>query len=180
MLPPELIDHIFSFLRGDIPALKACSRAHSLFSKLAEQHLYTDIIVRRKHHPPPITHSFSDLYQQFSKNPCLLYYPRTLEIDTSLAGVVEPLSFNSMVPRMINLVSLKICGETNIKLPTIRDSLQQLSIEELDLCNFYDFPLSVLDNGKTIKKLTLSVRNARQSSNPYQTQARTSNRLKHS
>jgi hypothetical protein len=69
----------------------------------------------------------------------------------------------SMIPRMANLMSLKLRqvrpGSTMLSehfLSTFRNCLQQSSIEELHLSFFYDFPFPILDNGKNIKKLTLS------------------------
>jgi hypothetical protein len=46
LLAAELIDHIFSFLRGNIlAALTACSKANPFYSRLAERHLYPHIVV---------------------------------------------------------------------------------------------------------------------------------------
>jgi hypothetical protein len=167
MLPVELVDHVFSFLRGDIPALEACLQANPAYSALAERYLYADIVIQTNDDLlPEATHSITELYERFSKNPHLLYYPRTLEIDGCLAvsgTTLAVLSFIAKVPRMANLSILKFskffcCCQR----PTgpcdnlLRDCLSQLSIEELCLRNFYNISLSILDNGKDIKKLTLS------------------------
>jgi hypothetical protein len=63
---------------------------------------------------------------------------------------------------MTNLVSLKFYGPPYSNdlcddfISTFKNSLQQSSIEEVSLYLVCDFPFSVLDNGKNIKKLTLS------------------------
>jgi hypothetical protein len=66
---------------------------------------------------------------------------------------------------MPNLVSLTLCEQPEERcsddlykelLSTLGTCLQQSAIEELCLYSFYDFPLSVLDNSKNIKTLTLS------------------------
>jgi len=93
MLPAELIDLIFSFLQENTLALKACSKVHPLFSRLAERHIYAHIV------------SDSHFCQDIIENPHLLNYPRTLEIHP----LNQPLkSIMSVIPRMANLVSLRI------------------------------------------------------------------------
>jgi len=84
----ELIDLIFSFLQEDTLALKACSKAHPLFSRLAERHIYAHIV------------SDSHFCQDIIENPHLLNYLRTLEIHP----LNQPLkSIMSVIPRMSSL-----------------------------------------------------------------------------
>lgn len=156
LLPPELIDHIFSFLQQNISALKACSKAHPLYSRLAERYLYTDLTVDLL--------GVSELHKQLSWNSRLLDYPRSLEIRGGSRFYFKPmipLLIMPMVPRMANLMSLRIIGipcsfgQYEEFISTFTNCLQSSSIEQLDLTYLYDFPLSVLDNGKNIKKLTL-------------------------
>lgn len=150
LLPVELIDRIFSFLQGDILTLKACSKAHSLYSRLAERYLYADIFV--------VTND-RELYKQLSGNSHILDYPRTLEIHTALASLDLTLSIILMIPQMPNLMSLSLYGMLDIcedSVSTFRNCFQQSSIEQLHLQNCHGFPFSVLDNAKSIKKLTLS------------------------
>jgi len=161
LLPADPIDHIFSFLRGDRPTLKACSEAHSLYARLAERHLYADIVVRTKN-PSAV----SELHKKLSNDSHILDYARTLEIDSSQADLEPPrlvaLSIMSMIPRMANLISLTLCeipcshDMYEDFLSTFRTCLQQSTIEAVCLYRFYDFPLSVLDSCKSLKKLTLS------------------------
>ena len=158
MLPVELIDHIFNFLRNDTSALQACSKAHPLYSRLAERHLYREFVIE------PL--AVSELYKHLSENPRFLDYPRTLHIRCGLHFHVNPsesvLLIMPMIPRMTNLISLTL---HDLPCPfdlyddfisTFRNCLPQLSIEQLCLISLYDFPLSVLDNCKTIKQLMLS------------------------
>jgi hypothetical protein len=130
LLPPELIDHIFSFLRGDISALKACSEAHPSVSRLAERHLYADIWT--------FPHEDSDLLGQLSENPRLLEHPRALTIYGGLEGQILPTM--GMIPRMPNLrlVSLAIfrrdpCPSYQFKefISMLTTCLLQSSIEQL-------------------------------------------------
>jgi|SRR6266545_7127661 len=44
MLPVEILEYIFSCL--DVNSLKASSKVHTLFSRVAERHLYTDIALQ--------------------------------------------------------------------------------------------------------------------------------------
>ena len=151
LLPPELIDHIFSFLQGDILALKACSEVHPLYSRLAEPHLYSHIVFK-----PPRTEICIHILQ----NTRLLDYPRTLDIRTSSFDKLCPvlLSLMTMIPRMVNLVSLTIQDlPMCVKYHSVfRRCLQQSSFQQLSLLNNYGFPLSILDGAKNIKHLTLS------------------------
>ena len=164
LLHAELIDYIFSFLRGDISALEACSKSHPFFSQLAERHLYADIVVTLMDNL-----SVPELYECLSKNPHILGYPRTLKIYANssilprvLARKVLPIF--SMIPRMANLTSLKLCEKPSGSLhfnrtflSTLFEScLQQSSVEKIHLSRFRDLPLSILDNVKNIKMLTLS------------------------
>ena len=149
-LPAELIDNIFSFLRGDIPALRACS-THPFLSRIAERYLYADIALD------------SALYERFSKNPYLLHYPRTLEIQANATLVPDLLlmSIVTMIPRMGNLTSLKLCETQdyfNRSFLSIlfENWLRQSSVEQVYLSRLRDFPLSVLNNVQNIKKLTFS------------------------
>jgi hypothetical protein len=159
LVPAELVDHIFSFLRGERSALEECSKAHPMFSRLAEPYLYADILIHMSNE-----RALSELYKQLSENPHILNFPRTLEIlrgDPSPMLFPQPkvLSIMSVIPQMTNLVSLTLegqwCDGLYDFLSTFRTCLRQSAIEELCLKDFLDFPFSILDNGKNIKKLTL-------------------------
>ncbi len=146
-LPAELIDHIFSYLRKNISALKACSKAHPLYSRLAERHLYAHIIVDLR------TKDVCNLLE----NPRLLDYPRTLEIRYRNPS---PISIMPVIPRMTNLVSLSIhdpsrLWERDVFFSTFRNCIQQSSFQELHLFDFTLLPLSILDDARYIKLLTL-------------------------
>jgi len=151
LLPAELIDRIFSFLQGDTSALKACSSAHPVYSKLAERYLYADLQIN------PV--AVSELHEQISKYPHLLTYPRTLQFffDES----VRSITMMSMIPRMSNLVSFTLCGHPvwyvldQSFLSAFKTCLQQSAIQEVCLTNLYGIPFSVLDYGRNIRKMTL-------------------------
>ena len=160
-LPAELIDHIFSFLKEDIPALAACSNAHPLISRLAERYLYADIVVR-------MDTTAAESYERiFFENPHILHYPRTLEIqaNTFPRDLRREMSFLSIIPRMANLTSLKLieCRYKGSGYFTqsflsllFEKCIQRPSVEQIHLCRFRNLTFSILDNVKTLKKLTLS------------------------
>jgi len=153
-LPAELVDHIFSFLpQEDTSALKACSKAHPLFSSLAERYLYKHVVID-KH---------SEVCNPVIKNPRLLDYPRTLEIFAYITDRnLLPIDIMSVIPRMANLVSLRIdgplCpyGQRAEFFSMFRNCLHHSSFRELHLFSIFFFPFSILDDAKNIKKLTLS------------------------
>jgi len=164
LVPAELVDHIFSFLRGERLALEECSKAHPMFSTLAEPYLYADILIHNER-------AVSELYKQLSDNPHILAFPRTLEIlDTDPPILIPPsepkvLSVMSMIPRMTNLVSLSLSdlwqwsesldGFYYDFLSKFRTCLRESAIEELCLKDFHEFPFSILDGGGNVKKLEL-------------------------
>ena len=161
-VPPELIDHILSFLRGDKSALEACLKVHPVFSSIAEPYLYADIIIRKNYKT-----ALSELHKLISENPHFLNFPRTFRLEFRRAdyslGPPDPevLLIIPMLPRMANLISLTLAGQWPYRLhedimSTFETCIHQLTIEELCLESFRIFPLSILDGGKTIKKLTLS------------------------
>jgi hypothetical protein len=159
MLPSELVDHIFSFLRGDRSALEECSKAHPMLSRLAEPYIYADNridVIDEK--------SLSELYTLLSENPHILKFARTLKIlhcDYTYSRLgADPLLM--MIPQMTNLVSLSLenfgwsYGHSNENLfSTFRTFLRQSTIEELCLNSVKYFPFSILDNCKNLRKLTL-------------------------
>ena len=147
LLPAELIDHIFSFLRKDTLALNACSKAHPLYSRLAERYLYAHIVID------------PEVCNLILENPRLLDHPRSLEFDST--KTLLSISIMSIIPQMTNLVSLSISFTCPVEqrdefISTFRNCLQQSSFQELHLFNLYDLPFSILDDAKNIKKLTLS------------------------
>ena len=147
-LPAELIDHIFSFLRKDPLALKACSKAHPLCSRLAERHLYAHIVVDP---------GAPDVSNSILENLRLLNYPRTLQFISHFHTPMIMISIMSVIPRMVNLVSLTMNGLLDEEcLSAFRNCIQQSSFQELHLVGVHNLPLSVLDDVRNIKQLTLS------------------------
>jgi len=153
-LPAEVTDHIFSFLRKDTLALKACSKAHPLYSRLAERYLYAHIVIDPR---------APEVCNLILENPRLLDYPRSLEIRSFLNFTRNPLpiSIMPMIPRMANLVSLCISypcpyHQRDEFISTLRNCLQRSSFQKLRLSDIYDLPFSILDDAKNIKQLTLS------------------------
>jgi len=149
-LPAELIDHVFSFLQTDIPSLKACSKAHPLYSRLAERHIYAQIVT-------------SEVFKDILENPHLLDYPRTLEIRRFARNPLA-IPIVSVIPRMANLISLKIQGPCSFSrryessstfFSTFINCIQQSSFQEFHLFHVYDISISFLDDARNIKQLAL-------------------------
>src|SRR6266542_5954723 len=75
-LPAEILDHIFSFLKLDPAALRACSESDPSLSRLAEPHLYFHVLLKTSNS----SSDTSNLAQLLSKRPHLAHYIRSLEI----------------------------------------------------------------------------------------------------
>jgi len=167
-LPAELIDHIFSFLQEDTLALKACSKAHPLLSRLAERHLFAHIIIDPSRY---LRSNVTEATNPIFENPRFLDYPRTLEIGACLYASrnLPVISIMSMIPQMTNLISLTIHDpyQTEGFISTLRNCLPQSPFQQLCLSNLYGFPFSILDDAKNIKQLTLY--NCRASDEPIST-----------
>ena len=148
VLPAELVDHIFSFLQKDIPALKACSKALPSYSRLAERYLYAHIELEQ------------EVGNDILENPQLLVHLRTLEIRFSFSQSHKQMAISIMaiIPRMTNLILLSISAPNWEEefVSVFGNILQQPSFQELRLSFIYGLPLSFLDNAKNIKQLTLS------------------------
>jgi len=153
-LPAELIDYIFSFLRGDIPALNACFGSHPSISQLAERYLFADVVFGEL----DSLMLYKKLSKKFSKNPRILQYIRTLKFFNTTSVYSELPVLLSMIPQMVNLVSVTLCEiqrNNPVNTSILRVCLQQPSVKRVLLSRFRRFPLSLLDKGKYIKKLTL-------------------------
>jgi len=78
-LPPEILDHILSFLQSDPAALKSCSESHPSLSQLAEPYLYAHVLLRTDDESQLFKPE--NLTELLSKRPYIVYYIRSLEID---------------------------------------------------------------------------------------------------
>src|SRR6266545_8240703 len=76
-LPAEILDHIFSFLKSDPAALRACSESHPSLSRLAEPHLYFHVLLKTS---DSSSDRPSNLAQLLSRRPHIAHYIRSLEI----------------------------------------------------------------------------------------------------
>ncbi|SRR5258705_12085302 len=154
MLPFELLDHIFRFLRNDISALQACSNTHPIFDVLTKRHIYADIIVNNGEIP------VSELRKQFSENPHVMNFVCSMTFDMSevlSTGILqETLAILSMLPQMVKLASIEIYGPLGWYhlYESFRSLLEfalcQSSASEVCLHGIHGFPLSALGKCKRL------------------------------
>ena len=161
VLPVDVVDHIFSFLREDLATLKLCIQAHPLLSGIAERHLYHTTNLG-------CDLDITQLSSLLEKNPRIRNCIRSLGINIShnaksLVSAQKPVikalsSILSSLPGL-NKVTLSNLSwtitHTTFRTPFI-NILQQSSVTEVHLESIYAFPLFVLNACQNIKTLSLS------------------------
>jgi hypothetical protein len=78
LLSLDVVDLVLSFLQADTAALKSCTQAHPLLSRLAERHLYHKTTLDIK---PGGDLEITELSSLLSKNPRIRNYVRVLAIN---------------------------------------------------------------------------------------------------
>lgn len=81
MLPLEVLDHIFSYT--DPFDLKACLRAHPIFSKVVQRHLYAHIAILNVNEPNSDSFNPAQLRDLLSSNLRIADYVRSLDMTIS-------------------------------------------------------------------------------------------------
>lgn len=134
IFPPEMIDHVLSFLQWDQATLKVCAEAHPSLSNLAERHLYRHLTIQDH------TSWYSDGYcphvllKLIVDNPGVVKHVRSLRMFlTSYAGyrALEPI-LSAVTQLQAILLSFSSCWDsihesfrtsfTNcLQLPTLTD-----------------------------------------------------------
>ena len=167
VLPVDVVDHIFSFLREDLATLKLCIQAHPLLSGIAERHLYHTTNLDIKY---GCDLDITQLSSLLEKNPRIRNYIRSLEINISNSAkslvsaqtpVIKALSSILSSLPCLNKVTLTLSNlswtitHTTFRTPFI-NILQQSSVTEVHLESIYAFPLFVLNACQNIKTLSLS------------------------
>jgi len=163
MFPPEIVDHILSFLQWDRAALSVCAKAHPSISKLVERHFYVHLSVGDS---PAYYYSPSDLLERTINNPNIAKYVRSLQISLS----VTPWNSNFywdmglILHKVTQLQAIDLSSPhatftwyhlcesfrtafiSCLKLPTLTD---------VQLSGINAFPLSVLNHSSSLKRLSL-------------------------
>jgi hypothetical protein len=112
IFPPEILDHIFSFLDNDpstSSTLKACSETtrDPVFRGVVDRCLYAHIVVTNFRSNGPGLLYFSDLFQYLSSNPQVASYIRTLRIQIEVPGPCQWYNQVSSILRMLPTLALK-------------------------------------------------------------------------
>lgn len=170
MLPPEILDHLFSFLKSDPSALKASARAHPAFSRLVERHLYAHITVSCTNEAPN-EHTFSSiqLRKLLSDKHHISNYVYSLEIlanrleDSPLFPHEESdLAIPPILGQLPNLRRVVLRSRGNfweLLVEELRraflECLRLPSIKEVSVRGLYGFPLSALHDCSGLKYLLI-------------------------
>jgi len=168
-LPTEVLDYILSFLQSEVAILEACAQSHPILSKLVERYLHANIIVDEIRTPNNNCLGIVELRKLLSDSPYISNYVRNLTIRVRFHRKQHRLSdvaeISAILPRLSGLKTLTLCtiGDTICPwevLPkafrlAFLDFLNQGPPKEISIKRFFSFPLSLLDDCRTIKKLTL-------------------------
>ena len=113
-IPPDIIDHVFSFLQSDPTTLVKCSHAHPNLSPIAERLLYADIVVFDKRNLEDIinreksdrqTFIAAEFHKSLIDSPHIANYVLKLEIClTSLDGI----DIIPILPMLMQLESISV------------------------------------------------------------------------
>jgi hypothetical protein len=160
MFPPEIIDHILSFLQWERATLKVCARGHPSLEKLVERHLYAHLTVERS--PSLISDDYepSDLLKCIVDSPNIANHVRSLRISV-FRGDCQPLE--SILPMVTQLQAFSLSGISVgwDDLPesfrtAITNCLRLPTLTNVNISNINSFPLSALDHSSSLKRLSLS------------------------
>jgi len=163
MLPPEIIDHIFSFLHSDLVTLETCSRAHPILFKLIQKHLYVNTTIRNDTAEiVQLSKSVSDIAHYVRSLHIIIERPRRW-LRVNYWGSFNEEGIAMILPkfRMLRKISLDDCVAT--RWPMFHQSfcaafiqcLRLPSLIEVSIHGTREFPLTAFVNCMSIKKLTL-------------------------
>ena len=173
MLPPEIIDHVLSFLQWDRATLKACAQILRL-SKLVERHLYAHLTVQNLNFTSWIRTSDayypSDLLKLTLDNPNIPKHIRSLRINLFVSkGWLSAAASNyqeleSILPALTQLQAILLSStNSSIRWHDLRESfrisftncLRLPTLTDVKVSNIDAFPLSALDHCSSLKRLLL-------------------------
>ena len=173
MFPPELIEHVFSFLReqkyyglkahpADV-TLKACAMDPFL-SSFAARYFYASLTLHnRDNNAQPNSLTTSSFSRLFSANPHIAEYVRDLRM--AFGGGTPDEQFEAILPKLHRLESIGIVGHwfNPVNWDALPDGfryaflacIHRPSIKMVSLENISRFPLETLENSE-ISSLVLN------------------------
>jgi len=95
MLPPEILDKIFSFLATDQASLEACSNAHPAILQLVERYLYCNVAIGTENLNGG-SFQTQELLTLLSGKPHISKYIRHLKISYSRVATLNTISKHRM------------------------------------------------------------------------------------
>lgn len=174
MIPPEIIDHVLGFLQWDRITLKFCAQAHPTLSKLVERHIYVHLTVHNFASSHPGTYHSSDLFRLISQNPEISKSVRSFRMDLLIPSFFQPFYTDDnyeelalILPLLTQLEAVFLsasgaggsCGWYDLR-ESFRiafiNCLQLPSLTDVKLSFLKNFPLSILDLSRSLKRLSLS------------------------
>lgn len=164
-LPPDVLDHTFSFLQSDPVTLKACAKTHPMLSQIVERHFYAHITLHDDNSVDERGLATAEFFKHLSDKSYIVNYVRTLEIKlkgVSLGvGTVNLDRISIILPMLQRLEEITLVGPCVwAVLPksfrrVFLDCLHLHSMKGLCIELVHDFPLASLNDCNTIETLTL-------------------------
>ena len=151
----ELVDQILSFLQSDPVSLEACQESHPLISKIAERHQFAHVVLD-DFNLCEFAFESSEFTKIIHGQPHLATYVRSIEMRLGVEKYSPELS--SMLSMMTSLKEIKLYGLSIFRWEEIPEHFRQAfldcihlsSMEDVCIVQLSDFPLSVLNNIKTL------------------------------
>jgi len=164
MLPPEILDQIFSFLTTDKASLKACSSTHLVFLQLVQPYYYADVAVSSTGDGGSF--QAQELLTLLSEKPQISNY--ILHLKISIPEPSDHVALNTISTILHLLVRLTSIHHWQPythriswnKLPesfltAVMTCLRLPSMEVASFANIRSFPLTTFDNLPNIKTIRL-------------------------
>ncbi len=171
-IPFEILDHIFGFLITHPASLVACSEAHHVFSRMVEKYRYYHIITHTGRTYFKYSIEPSHLTKLLSDKPQIANYVRVLQVELEyLCHKSEMAPYLEQIAAILPMFPVLQCivlvapyrGGTvswGEDLPqsfrkAVKDCLHLLTLQEVHVSGFLDFPLSTLDSHANIDCFSL-------------------------
>jgi len=171
MLPPEILDQIFSFLTTDKASLKACSSAHPVFFHIIQPYLFADVAISST--DDSSSFQAQELLTLLSENPHVSNYILHLKISipepSHHVAVLNTIS--TILHLLVRLTSISFIYQSygsrilwnevpESFLTAFMTCLRLPSMRVVSLTNIRSLPLTIFDdfpNIKTIKLINVDV-----------------------
>jgi hypothetical protein len=175
-LPLEVLNHIFSFLRNDIPSLSACISATPYFQAIGEKHLWHHFTLHNHntYDPNPrngLSRSPAQLSKILADTPHVATYIRSLEISIASPSILQWFMKRSLndeemapvLPMLPHLECISVAGgciswdrlHQGFQAALVRalclPSVKEAAIEGVD-----GFPLSIFNRCTALRRLSLT------------------------